>query len=64
MTEEELDNYIADIPESNLREHYVFEEGGLVIDEFKGETGITLYQPRKDRRKLEESWDFYSIPSS
>ena len=52
MTEEELDNYIADIPESNLREHYVFEEGGLVIDEFKGETGITLYQPRK----TEESW--------
>ena len=52
MTEEELDNYIADIPESNLREHYEFEEGGLVIDEFKGETGITLYQPKKK----EETW--------
>jgi len=52
MTEEELDNLIADIPEVNLRKHYVYEEGGLVIDEFKGETGITLYQPRK----REETW--------
>ena len=55
MTEEELDNFIADIPEHLLREHYVFEEGGLVIDEFEGEGrkgGITLYQPKKK----EETW--------
>jgi len=57
MTEEELDNYIADIPENKLREHYEFEEGGLVIDEFKGETGITLYQPRKK----EETWQRVGI---
>jgi len=53
MAEEELDNFIADIPEVNLRKHYVFEEGGLVIDEFKGETGLTLYQPRK----TPETWE-------
>ena len=47
MTEEELDNLIADIPEVNLREYYEFEEGGLVIDEFEAEGGLTLYQPRK-----------------
>tara|TARA_B100000965_G_scaffold265090_1_gene223896 strand:+ start:771 stop:1595 length:825 start_codon:yes stop_codon:yes gene_type:complete len=52
FTEEELDNFLANTAEINLREHYVFEEGGLVIEEFKGEKGITLYQPKKK----EETW--------
>ncbi len=52
LTEEELDNLIADYTETQLRKSYVFEEGGLVIDEFKTDEGETLYQPKKK----EEVW--------
>ena len=60
MREEELDRFLADKKESVLRKHYVFEEGGLVIDEFEGREGTTLFQPKK----TEESWKVmgFSIP--
>ena len=60
MREEELDRFLADKPESILRKYYAYEDGGLVIEEFEGRNGTTLYQPKK----TEESWKVmgYSIP--
>ena len=57
LREDELDRLLAGTKESYLRENYVFEEGGLVIDEFEVREGQTLYQPRKK----EETWKKCSV---
>ena len=57
LNDDELDNLIAGISETTLREKYVYEEGGLVIDEFIGKNGQTLYQPKKK----EETWELCGV---
>ena len=52
MREEASDRFLADKSESNLRQYYDYEEGGLVLEEFEGRNGTTLYQPKKK----EENW--------
>lgn len=52
MNELELDNLLCASNESTLRENYEFNENGLIIEEFNGEDGEVLYQPKKK----EETW--------
>lgn len=52
MNEHELDNLLCASNESELRENYEFNENGLIIEEFHGEDGEILYQPKKK----EETW--------
>ena len=47
MDEEEIENFLSTYKESDLKEHYEHYKGQLVIDEFSGIDGETLYQPRK-----------------
>ena len=55
LNETELDNLLANSNEVALRENYVFNDDGLVIEEFvgnKGWGGETFYQPKKK----DETW--------
>ena len=56
LNEVELDNLLANSKESALRENYIFNEDGLVIEEFAGvgkHKGETFYQPKKK----DETWE-------
>jgi hypothetical protein len=52
LNEMELDQLLSQSKEYALRENYMFNDDGLIIDEFKGEGGETYYQPRKK----DKSW--------
>ena len=57
LNEKELDNLLANANEVALRENYVFNDDGLVIEEFvgnKGWGGKTFYQPQKK----DEIWEY------
>ena len=47
LNEMELDQLLSQSNEYALREHYVFNDDGLIIEEFKGENDETYYQPKK-----------------
>lgn len=56
LNEKELDNLLANANEVALRENYVFNDDGLVIEEFVGNEGWggeTFYQPQKK----DETWE-------
>ena len=56
LNDKEMDNLLANSNEVALRENYVFNEDGLVIEEFAGNSdyeGETFYQPKKK----DETWE-------
>ena len=56
LNDKEMDNLLASSNEVALRENYVFNEDGLVIEEFAGNSdyeGETFYQPKKKDKTWE-----------
>jgi hypothetical protein len=61
MNEKELDTLLANSNEVALRQNYVFNEDGLVIEEFAGNRGYegeTFYQPLKK----DSSYEYCFLP--